>query len=123
MLALCASRDDPAAWLDTGETLSALWLRATRAGFSVVPLSQIVEVDATREALRREVFHDMAQPQLLVRIGWQEVTRPPLPPTPRRQMDDVLEPLARREPVITRPLVVPTPVALAAHLGGAAAGS
>jgi len=91
VLAICTSRDDPPAWLDAGETLSVLWLRATIAGFSVVPLSQVIEVDETRLALRREVFYDMAHPQLLVRIGWQEISRPSLPPTPRRPLEDVLD--------------------------------
>jgi hypothetical protein len=91
VLAICTAHDTPLAWLDAGETLSALWLRATQAGFSVVPLSQVIEVEQTRSALINKVFFDMAQPQLLVRIGWQEVTRPPLPRTPRRTLADVLD--------------------------------
>lgn len=90
VLAICTSVDTPAAWLDAGETLSALWLRATRDGFSLVPLSQVIEVVDTRARLRASVFYDMAQPQLLVRVGWQEVTRPALPRSPRRPLDDVL---------------------------------
>ena len=95
VLAICTAHDTPLAWLDAGETLSALWIRATRAGFSVVPLSQVIEVEHTRSELIRAIFFDMAQPQLLVRIGWQEVTRPPLPRTPRRPLDEVLDPVAR----------------------------
>ena len=56
----------------------------------MVPLSQVIEVDETRDALRHEIFFDMAQPQLLARIGWLEVTRTPLPPTPRRSLGEVL---------------------------------
>ncbi len=92
VLAICTSKDDPAGWLDAGETLSALWLRATRAGLSLVPLSQVVEVQETRSRLRHDVFFDMAHPQLLVRIGWQEVARSPLPRSPRRPLDDVVIP-------------------------------
>jgi hypothetical protein len=90
VLAICTSADTPAAWLDAGETLSALWLRAIRDGFSLVPLSQVIEVEETRASLRASVFYDMAQPQLLVRVGWQEVTRPAQPRSPRRPLDDVL---------------------------------
>lgn len=91
VLAICTARDDAAAWLDTGETLSALWLRATIAGMSIVPLSQVIEVEQTRLSLRHRVFLDGAHPQLLVRVGWQAATRPALPPVPRRPLADVLD--------------------------------
>jgi hypothetical protein len=90
VLAICTSTDTPAAWLDAGETLSALWLRATRDGLSLVPLSQVIEVEDTRANLRSSAFYDMAQPQLLVRVGWQEITRSPQPDSPRRPLDDVV---------------------------------
>jgi hypothetical protein len=90
LLAICTATDEPTAWLAAGETLSALWLRATIAGLSVVPLSQVVEVEETRLALHHGVFHSMAVPQMLVRIGWQEISRSALPPSPRRRLDDVL---------------------------------
>lgn len=92
VLAICTAADDPPAWLDAGETLSALWLRAVQAGISLVPLSQVVEVEETRRALSEELFDGMARPQLLVRVGWQEVTRACLPMTPRRPLQDVLDP-------------------------------
>lgn len=91
VLAICTSADTPAAWLDAGETLSAMWLRATREGLSLVPLSQVIEVYETRATLRSSVVYDLAHPQLLVRVGWQELTRPPQPMSPRRPLDDVLE--------------------------------
>jgi hypothetical protein len=67
-----------------------LWLAATRAGLSVVPLSQVIEVPETREALHQDVFGGMARPQLLLRIGWQEIARGSLPATPRRPLSAVL---------------------------------
>jgi hypothetical protein len=90
VLALCTETDDAAAWLDAGEALSAVWLRATVGGLSVVPLSQVVEVTETRTALQHDVLAGSGVPQLLLRIGWQEVYRPELPPTPRRSVDEVL---------------------------------
>lgn len=95
VLAICTARDDVRAWLDAGEALSALWLRATIAGLSVVPLSQVIEVAETRRTLIDQLFFAMARPQLLLRIGWQEVTRSPMPATPRRPLDEVLLPADR----------------------------
>lgn len=91
LMAVCSGRDDQRSWLEAGEALSALWLRATHEGLSVVPLSQVIEVEETRESLRQDVFDGMARPQILVRIGWLEATRGPLPRTPRRPVDEVIE--------------------------------
>lgn len=91
VLVICTARDDVRAWLDTGEALSSLWLRATSAGLSVVPLSQVIEVPEARQALSDQLFFAMARPQLLVRIGWQEVSRSPMPHPPRRPLEEVLD--------------------------------
>lgn len=90
MIAICTATDDQRSWLQAGEALSALWLRATHDGLSVVPLSQVVEVDETREALHQDVFDGMARPQILLRVGWLEATRGLLDRTPRRPVDDVI---------------------------------
>ena len=91
LLFLCTAEDDQHAWLQAGQALSALWLRATRDGLSIVPLSQVIEVEETRLALRHEVFGGMANPQLLVRVGWQEISDPLPLRTPRRPLADVLQ--------------------------------
>jgi nitroreductase len=90
LIAICTVHDDQTSWLQTGQTLSALWLQATRAGLSIVPLSQVIEIPETRTALRDDVFVGMARPQLLLRVGWQEIARTTLPRTPRRPLDNVL---------------------------------
>ncbi len=90
LIAICTANDDQTAWLQTGQALSSLWLRATRAGLSIVPLSQVIEVAETRQALYDGVFAGMSHPQVLVRVGWQEIARATLPRTPRRPLDDVL---------------------------------
>jgi hypothetical protein len=59
-------------------------------GLSVVPLSQVVEVAETRNALQHQVLDDLAVPLLLVRVGWQPISRRHLEPTSRRPVDDVL---------------------------------
>jgi hypothetical protein len=90
-LILIGTEDDArASWLRAGETLSELWLRATTDGLSVVPLSQIVEVEEARLALQHDFLGGMTAPQALLRIGWQEIGRSSRPRTPRRPMDDVL---------------------------------
>jgi hypothetical protein len=90
VIAICTAGDDQIEWLRAGEALSAMWLRATHDGLSLVPLSQVIEVDETRTALHQEIFAGMARPQILVRVGWQEISRTPLIPSPRRPLDDVL---------------------------------
>jgi hypothetical protein len=92
VIVLGGTADDASAWLRTGEGLSALWLKATRGGLSVVPLSQPVEVEQTRNALRREVLGGLLVPHLVVRIGWQAIGRSQLPHSPRRPVNDVLRP-------------------------------
>jgi hypothetical protein len=92
LMAICTGHDDQSSWLRSGQTLSAVWLHATRAGLSIVPLSQAIEVPETREALHRDVLAGMARPQLLLRVGWQEIARATLARTPRRPLDDVLLP-------------------------------
>ena len=91
LVVLCSGSDDPASWLSAGEGLSALWLTATTQGLSVVPLSQVIEVEQTREALQQEVLGGLAHPLILVRIGWQSISRSDLPRTSRRPVTDVLD--------------------------------
>ncbi|MET0838499.1 MAG: nitroreductase family protein [Marmoricola sp.] len=91
LIAICSATDDQVSWLEAGEALSALWLQATHDGLSIVPLSQVVEVDETRQALHHDVFDDLARPQILIRVGWLESSRARLDRTPRRPTDEVTE--------------------------------
>jgi hypothetical protein len=91
VLLLCGYADGVADWLRTGEALSALWLQATLDGLSVVPLSQVIEVEETRHALQHDVLGGLAVPHLLVRLGWQALSRSQLTRTARRPLDEVLE--------------------------------
>lgn len=78
--------------LRTGQALSALWLAATTQGLSVVPLSQVVEVERTRADLGQQVIGRGRTPQLMIRIGWQSIARSTLPAVPHRPLADVLLP-------------------------------
>lgn len=90
LMAICTVRDDQQSWLRAGEALGALWLSATRTGLSIVPLSQPIEVEETRLSLRHLVVTGTGCPQLLLRVGWQEISRATLPRTPRRPVSEVL---------------------------------
>jgi nitroreductase len=92
LVVICGDCDDRAAWLRAGEGLSALWLHAVRQGLSVVPLSQVVEVPETRVSLRQDLLGGLAEPLLVVRVGWQAISRSHLEPTPRRDLQQVLLP-------------------------------
>jgi hypothetical protein len=89
MLLVCTSSDDTISRVRGGEALSAVWLHATREGLALVPQSQAMEVDETRRVLQGDVLGDLAFPQILMRVGWLPLSRPELPPTPRRPLDEV----------------------------------
>lgn len=68
--------DDPTGWLQAGEALSALWLAATAMDVSVLPLSDVVAVPGTREALRR-MLKPVDHPYLALRLGVADPVPPP----------------------------------------------
>jgi hypothetical protein len=57
-------------------------LTATDFRLATCPLSQPLEVTATRELVREHVLDDVAFPQLVLRVGWAPVSGEPLPATP-----------------------------------------
>ena len=89
LIVLGGVADDRLSWLRTGEALSALWIRATRTGLSVVPLSEPLDLPSIRTELRTQLANAF-EPHLLVRVGWQAIGRSELPSTPRRSVDQVL---------------------------------
>jgi hypothetical protein len=89
----CTTSDDPLSQLRAGEALSAVLLHATDLGLATCPLSQPLEIPATRRAIRDEILDGTLCPQLVLRIGW--ACGPPLPATPRRSQLDVVDQLPR----------------------------
>jgi nitroreductase len=86
--------DDPTQWLQAGEALSAVWLTATAMGVSVLPLSDVVAVPGTREALRR-MLKPLDHPHLALRLGIADPgagTPPRSPRLPTAQTVEVLPP-------------------------------
>ena len=89
LLVVVTADDGRLSWLRAGEALSAVWLDATTEGFSIVPLSQVVEVTDTRHLLE-DLLGTGLHPQILLRVGWQEIGRGDVDRTSRRPLADVL---------------------------------
>lgn len=74
-------------WLAAGEALSALLLQGAVHGVAASPLGQVLDLDWTRARLTAELGV-RGQPQMVLRLGYA----PPGPDTPRRPLDQVLDP-------------------------------
>lgn len=96
LILFVACSNSSASWLAAGEGLSAMWLATTAMGLSLVPLSQVIEVDETRRALCSDVLDGLTKPLILVRIGWQSISRSQIPRTSRRPVTDLLKVRAPR---------------------------
>lgn len=90
VVALGTTDDSPLAHLRAGEATSLVLLTATALGLASCPLTEPLEVGKTRLAVQRDLFGSSAFPQMLLRIGWAPVDADPLPPTPRRPLDEVV---------------------------------
>jgi nitroreductase len=82
--------DEPADWLRAGEALSRLWLAATERGAAVLPLSSPVELDFTRQALRR-MLGETGFAYLVLRLGTTDPDHAGPPHTPRLPAEHTIE--------------------------------
>ena len=89
---LATASDDPLSQLRAGEALSAVLLHATELGLATCALSQPLEIGTSRRSVQDEVLDGAAAPQLVLRVGWAP-PGPPLRPTPRRPIDDMIDQL------------------------------
>ncbi|WP_433274650.1 Acg family FMN-binding oxidoreductase [Actinosynnema sp. CS-041913] len=90
MVVLCSFCDGPLDQLQAGQALQRVLLTATTLGLSASVMSQPIEVGPVRDRLRR-TLGGMVVPQAVLRIGFGS----PVPPAPRRPVDDLLmEPAA-----------------------------
>ncbi len=85
LLLLGTAADSAPSWLRAGEGLERVLLEITRHGFVAGPLTQVIEVPATRAALRNELRLAMA-PHVLLRVG----RAAPTPAPRRRRLVDTL---------------------------------
>jgi nitroreductase len=90
LMVLATTSDDALAQLRTGEALSAVLLHATELGLATCPLSQPLEVETSRRVVQDDVLDGTATPQLVLRVGWASAGAP-IPPTPRRRIDETIE--------------------------------
>ncbi len=81
---LCTPQDGTESWLDAGQALSRVLLRARASGVWASFFNQPVEVDEVWVGLRRIVGASRF-PQLIFRLGYAQ----PVPATPRRPLGEV----------------------------------
>lgn len=79
---LFGADDEPEGWLRGGAAMSAVWLTAAQLGVSVLPLSAVVEVSATRQTLRR-ILSGLGYPYIVLRLGLADPEHAGPPRTPR----------------------------------------
>ena len=77
--------DDKRSWLEAGQALAWLLLRATADGVSVAPMTQVLEVASTRAELSYRL-RLLSHPQMLLRMGYGTGQ----PTTHRRPVDEVV---------------------------------
>jgi nitroreductase len=87
---LYGDEDAPGAWLRAGEALSAVWLAAIQRDLSVLPLSAVVEVEATRATLRH-LLSDLGEPLLVLRVGVHDPVQPEAPHTGRLRPEETID--------------------------------
>lgn len=90
LLVLATAEDSAIARLRAGEAMSSVLLWATEFGLATCPLSQVLDVPETRALVGDKVLDGFGYPQIVLRVGWAPVENHELPPTPRRDLDEVL---------------------------------
>jgi nitroreductase len=85
VLILGTDGDDPRSWLQAGQALGRLLLRAAVEGIAASPITQVLEVPTFRVRLTRELGL-LGYPQMMLRLGYGHSH----PVTPRRAVADVL---------------------------------
>ena len=91
VVVLATATDDDLALLRAGEATGVVLLTATALGLSSCPLTEPLEIDATRDTVRSMVLDGDGFPQMLMRIGWAPLNADPLPATPRRPLSEVVQ--------------------------------
>jgi len=89
VLVLATATDSPLAALRAGEATSVVLLTATALGLASCPLTEPLEIAATRAEVRAKLLDGDGFPQMLLRVGWAALNADPLPATPRRPLSDV----------------------------------
>ena len=78
--------DEPLAWIQTGQVLARILLRARAENVWASFMDQPIEVPELRLRLREVLGRSAGFPQLLMRLGYGKKVKP----TPRRNIDEVV---------------------------------
>ncbi|WP_228001861.1 Acg family FMN-binding oxidoreductase [Nocardia australiensis] len=92
LLVLGTAADDRVSRLCAGEALSAVLLTATNVGLATCVLTESLAIPVLRRRVRVGVLDDYGYPQAVIRIGWAPTSTEQLPITPRRAVEDVVDP-------------------------------
>lgn len=82
---LGTDEDAPSAWMDAGQALDRVLLRAAAEGASASFLNQALEVESLRPRVA-DLLERTGHPQLVLRFGYG----PEVPATPRRPLEEAL---------------------------------
>lgn len=91
LLVISTNSDDRLARLRAGEATSAALLSATSIGLATCPITEPLEIAHLRSSVRKDVIGKTGFPQMILRVGWAPIAAAPLPETPRRNLDDVID--------------------------------
>jgi hypothetical protein len=90
ILVLSTAGDTRAEVLRCGEALSTVLLECTMAGMATCTLTHLIELDDSRDIVRR-LIGERGEPQVLIRAGIAPPMEELPAATPRRPLDQVLE--------------------------------
>ena len=90
VLVLSTAEDTRTDVLRCGEALSTVLLECTMAGMATCTLTHLIELDDSRDIVRR-LIGERGEPQVLIRVGIAPPMEDLPAATPRRPLDDVLE--------------------------------
>ncbi|UQX10350.1 Acg family FMN-binding oxidoreductase [Candidatus Mycobacterium methanotrophicum] len=90
VLVLSTEGDARAEVFGCGEALSTVLLECTMAGMATCALTHLIELDESRDIVRR-LIGERGEPQVLIRVGIAPPMEDLPAATPRRLLDDVLE--------------------------------
>ena len=90
ILVLSTAKDTDADALRCGEALSTVLLECTTAGMATCTLTHLIEVDGSRDIVRKLIERG-GEPQVLIRAGIAPSMEGPPPSTPRNPLGDVLQ--------------------------------
>ncbi|ABD10333.1 nitroreductase [Frankia sp. CcI156] len=90
ILIIGTDTDTTADRLRAGQAMQRVLLTATLLGLASSPMSQAIDVEGMREQFRGTTS-GLGHVQMILRAGYPEPGAQPLGPTPRRDVDEVLE--------------------------------